>query len=120
METVEETLGFISEYAGKRDMAYLTVGVRVYPGTPLADIAGKEGVYKEDKELLQPVFYFSPSLDMGKLKERLAAFSRKNSNFIYSVEARDRMLPLLYRIFHCLRLPHPYWKHAVALNRFFK
>jgi len=39
-----------------------TVGLRIYPGTPLADLARSEGVITPDDDLLHPRFYLAPAV----------------------------------------------------------
>jgi radical SAM superfamily enzyme YgiQ (UPF0313 family) len=60
-ETVEESLAF----AGSLDLDVLriTVGIRIYPHTPLARRAIEEGVIGAADDLLAPTFYLAPGLD---------------------------------------------------------
>jgi len=43
----------------------IMVGIRIYPHTPLREMAVQEGVIKEDDDLLEPRFYISPLLGSG-------------------------------------------------------
>jgi radical SAM superfamily enzyme YgiQ (UPF0313 family) len=60
-ETVEESLAF----AESLDLESLkaTVGIRIYPGTPLARHAVREGVIARADDLLRPRFYIAPGLE---------------------------------------------------------
>ena len=60
-ETVEESLAFASSL--RLDMLRITVGIRIYPKTPLAKRAMKEGVVRPDDDLLFPTFYLAPGLE---------------------------------------------------------
>ena len=51
-ETVEETLAFAAWRLGRGDSVYLTVGLRIYPGTTLHRIAIAEGVVPDGSTLL--------------------------------------------------------------------
>ncbi|HOC42225.1 MAG TPA: radical SAM protein [Thermoanaerobaculales bacterium] len=45
------------------DLLRVTVGVRIYPGTELADAAQAEHVIARDDDLLRPRFYMTPDLE---------------------------------------------------------
>lgn len=68
-ETVEESL----EYADSLhlDGLKITVGIRIYPQTPLASIAVADSLIRPDDNLLLPRFYITPSL-RDWLPERVA------------------------------------------------
>lgn len=70
-ETVEESLAFADSLG--LDMLKLTMGIRIYPDTALAQIARCEGVIAADDDLLIPRFYLAGGLD-GWLGERLRAW----------------------------------------------
>lgn len=59
-ETVEESIAFMRTL-GLEDVR-VTVGVRIYPGTPLARRALREGVIRSEEALLAPKFYLAPGL----------------------------------------------------------
>ncbi|MEW5723496.1 MAG: radical SAM protein [Thermodesulfobacteriota bacterium] len=59
--TVFESLEFIDRL--EPEMLRLTVGVRIYPDTPLAVEAVRRGVIAPEDDLLQPRFYLEPGLE---------------------------------------------------------
>ena len=63
--TLEETLKFAAWRMERGDAVYLTVGLRVYPGTTLHNIAMDEGVVPRGDPLLVPKFYFSDAAAHG-------------------------------------------------------
>ena len=67
-ETVEESLAFAEDLAP--EAMKLAVGIRIYPGTVLADIARDEARIPPDADLLAPIFYISEQVD-GWLQERI-------------------------------------------------
>jgi radical SAM superfamily enzyme YgiQ (UPF0313 family) len=69
-ETVEESLAFARSL--KLEGLRLTVGLRIYPGTPLSRRALQEGVIENEAELLFPRFYLAPGLEPW-IHERVAA-----------------------------------------------
>ncbi len=59
-ETVEESLDYADSL--HLDGLKITVGLRIYPQTPLASIAVAEGLVRADDNLLLPRFYIKPVL----------------------------------------------------------
>jgi radical SAM superfamily enzyme YgiQ (UPF0313 family) len=59
-ETVEESLEFADSL--HLDTLKITVGLRIYPQTPLASAALADGLIGPDDDLLTPRFYITPSL----------------------------------------------------------
>ncbi|HOW82063.1 MAG TPA: radical SAM protein [Spirochaetota bacterium] len=80
--TIEETFGFIDSWVSPLDMVHMTMGLRVYPHTPLYDIALAEGAIQAGDDLVAPRFYVSPRLSKESLREIITAASMKRSNCI--------------------------------------
>ena len=59
-ETVERKLTFLSNL--RPTMASLRVGVRVLPGTPVAQAALRDGLITDDAQLLRPTFYLADTV----------------------------------------------------------
>jgi radical SAM superfamily enzyme YgiQ (UPF0313 family) len=62
-ESVDESLAFAKSL--RLDSLKVTVGIRIYPGTPLARTALQEGVITPGDDLLWPRFYLAPGLEQG-------------------------------------------------------
>ena len=75
-ETVEESLRFADSLSV--DALKITVGLRIYPETPLAATALAEGLIGPRDDLLRPRFYVAPCL-RGWLPERVIAYKRSRS-----------------------------------------
>jgi radical SAM superfamily enzyme YgiQ (UPF0313 family) len=60
-ESVEESFAFADSL--KLDLLKITVGIRIYPNTPLAHIAVKEGIITQDDTLLVPKFYLKKDIE---------------------------------------------------------
>jgi radical SAM superfamily enzyme YgiQ (UPF0313 family) len=58
--TVQESVHFIEQY--QPFLVNLTVGLRIYPGTPLHRLALTEGMVQPSDNLLWPHFYLSPDV----------------------------------------------------------
>lgn len=60
-ESVRESLEFADSL--HPDFLRITIGIRIYPCTPLAEQAKREGVIDPGDDLLFPRFYMAPGLD---------------------------------------------------------
>ncbi len=70
-ESVEESLAFADSL--NLDALKITVGLRIYPETPLAARSVADGIVRSDDDLLLPRFYLAPQLK-DWLPERIAAY----------------------------------------------
>jgi anaerobic magnesium-protoporphyrin IX monomethyl ester cyclase len=116
-ETLDETLRFATWRLSRGDAVYLTVGLRIYPGTTLQQIAAAEGVIDASNPLLTPTFYFSPALDRDFAVARLREFAWRHPRFMFSADSRSSLLPFLTRLASLLRLPGPHWRYMGAFQR---
>lgn len=66
--SVEESISFAESL--NLEQVKLTVGIRIYPDTPLSRQAIEDGIINSNTDLLYPKFYLQPSLD-GWLQERI-------------------------------------------------
>jgi radical SAM superfamily enzyme YgiQ (UPF0313 family) len=115
--TLEDTLRFAAWRLSRGDAVYVTVGVRIYPGTTLQRIAISEGVVPADDPLLVPTFYQSAALPLERAIARLRVFAAQHPRFMFSADSRSRVLPLLTRTASLLRLPRPHWRYMGIFQR---
>jgi anaerobic magnesium-protoporphyrin IX monomethyl ester cyclase len=115
--TVEETLAFAKWRLERGDAVYLTVGLRIYPGTTLHRIAIAEGVVPANSTLLDPAFYFSSELNFDTTVARLKRFAADHPRFMFSADSRSTVLPYLTRAASVLRLPRPHWQYMGLFQR---
>ena len=115
--TLEETLAFASWRLGRGDAVYLTVGLRIYPGTTLHRIAISEGIVPADSTLLDPAFYFSGALQFDWTVARLKRFAGNHGRFMFSADSRSVVLPYLTRAASVLHLPRPHWRYMGLFQR---
>jgi radical SAM superfamily enzyme YgiQ (UPF0313 family) len=115
--TLEETLAFAAERLGRGDAVYLTVGLRIYPGTTLHRIALEEGVVQYGDALLAQRFYFSPALGFDAAVSRLRRFAADHPRFMFSADSRSVVLPYLTRLASALHLPRPHWRYMGLFQR---
>ncbi len=115
--TLEETLAFAAWRLGRGDAVYLTVGLRIYPGTTLHRIAIAEGVVPVGNSLLDPAFYFSRHLGFDATVTRLKLFAAEHPRFMFSADSRSAVLPYLTRAASVLHLPRPHWRYMGLFQR---
>lgn len=87
-ETLLESFAFIDEYIHRDDMAHITEGLRIYPRTPLAELAIMEGIIQKETSLLSPLFYVSPLLGDAELARIITREIATRPNCIPLTEAK--------------------------------
>src|SRR6266513_4013666 len=115
--TLEETLAFARWRLERGDAVYLTVGLRVYPGTTLHRVAVSEGVVPSNSTLLDPTFYFSRQLQFDVTVARLKQFASDHPRFMFSADSRSAGLHYLPRAASVLHLPRPHWQYMGLFQR---
>ena len=79
-ETVMETLDNLDRI--KPIAVGAMIGLRSYPKTRLSKIALNEGFYgKGEKNLLEPVYYVSPTIDKKWMVDTIQKYAREHENF---------------------------------------
>jgi len=117
-DTVRETFYFIQEHVRPSDIAFINIGIRVYPGTEVEKTAREQKMLSvSSREMLKPVFYFSPDIDPDWLVTEVESFALRHINVMGPHSINMPFIPALYRIGHLLGLQPPLWKHTRALKR---
>jgi anaerobic magnesium-protoporphyrin IX monomethyl ester cyclase len=116
-KTLDDTLRFAAWRMSRGDAVYLTVGLRIYPGTSLQRTAIDEGVIAADDPLLLPRFYFSSTLEMEECLHTLRRFAASQPRFMFSADSRSVLLPYLTRLASVLHLPRPHWRYMALFRR---
>ena len=78
-ETVNESLEFADSL--NLEAMKITIGIRIYPYTPLAKRARKEGLIQSDDNLLFPRYYIAKDLE-GWLRETVNAWRESRPHWI--------------------------------------
>ncbi|GAW65228.1 cobalamin-binding protein [Geoanaerobacter pelophilus] len=110
-ESVAKTVSFVNRLP-RKESAYITTGIRIYPGTGLHRLALEEGVVEADQSLLHPAFYFTRELTLQKTMEMLQRGVSDPCRCIFPAETRGANLSMLRRLGVLLRLPTPFWRYA--------
>jgi len=117
-ETVQETLRFAEQRISQRDVALFMIGIRIYPGTELERIARAEGVLTlPPHEMLEPVFYLSPSINKEWLLKKVYNSMSTHMNFINPNAISLPFLPVINFVGYWLGVKPPLWKNTRYIRR---
>jgi radical SAM superfamily enzyme YgiQ (UPF0313 family) len=117
-ETVTETLQFAENYIRPQDVAFFGLGIRIYPGTELESLARQQGVLSLTPEnMLEPVFYISPTIEYSWMQKRIKASMSRHMNFINTDSIGFPILLPIHRFGYKLGLRPPLWKHTRFIRR---
>jgi hypothetical protein len=120
-QTVGETLSFIEDRIQAPNAVYITSGIRLYDGSPIADDAAAGMFAKADlqrrAELPDLEFFYSHATPPGWLETRLRAFQAVHPHVMLSCEGHSTATKLALRVMNHLPFRKPYWQYIPALNR---
>jgi radical SAM superfamily enzyme YgiQ (UPF0313 family) len=105
---VEETQNFLNGCAPAHAV-FATFGIRVYEGTPLAQVALQEGQVKPDQDLFEPAYYLSLGL-ADRTTENLDRISRRRVEWSSPADWRKWSVRLGQKVTMLLNL-RPQWKY---------
>ncbi len=94
-QTVQESLEKTEQLG--RAVYFPCFGMRLYPGTPLWELARSDGYQVDVDRGLTPIFYFAPGLDVDGLRQTVEQFAagRKNwllpANYASCVPAMEKL-----------------------------
>jgi hypothetical protein len=113
LDTVRETLAFCEAYIPSTDVVLFATGIRVLPGTPLAQQLVAQGWFDAADPLLQPSWYVAPTVELTALYDLLASAARAHPNWITNGETilRPALATAMKRAFALLGWRGPFWTH---------
>jgi lipid biosynthesis B12-binding/radical SAM protein len=98
-ETKETVLEGISNIKSlKKAPVFVFLGIRILPGTPLLNLALREGLIAPDHDLLTPVYYISPAVEQAWLQETLEDAFRSIHYIVYPPDAFESTIQMLKRM----------------------
>jgi radical SAM superfamily enzyme YgiQ (UPF0313 family) len=121
--TIQETLDFISRYLVRphgiaHNLANIFLGVRVYPGTRLWQIALEEGLIHDRSDALRPLWYLSRQLDLDRTMRQLYQAANRWPEIVLG--GMEKYLPLT-KVFGIMEkvfpVRKPYWQHLLIVHR---
>jgi len=104
--TVNETLDNLEHL--DRVVLFFFIGIRIYPGTALYDLALAEGKVDPDADLLKPVFYRPDAIDFSAIKQMVIARAASRTNWI--VGSGGRKVAETVQRLHERGLVGPLWE----------
>jgi len=109
-ETLQETLAGIDRL--EKAVFFFFCGIRIYPHTALYETALREGQITSSQNLLDPVFYRSPSISDIEIVKRIEAHAGGRLNWLIGAgeSKATRILPRLYDRGHT----GPLWEHLIG------
>jgi radical SAM superfamily enzyme YgiQ (UPF0313 family) len=113
LDTLERTYAASKFLAGAVVMA--VIGMRIYPGTPLAERALAEGVISAQADLLQPAYYLAPGLYRECILEKVRSFAQMSPNWIAG-EPSAAYLALAGRL-RARGVAGPLWSYWSTIQR---
>ena len=115
--SLAKTIGFINKGIAKKDGAFITTGIRIYPGTGLHDLAIRDGIVGAADNLLMPKFYFTPLLTPQRARDILQKGLADASRCIFLSDTQLGSLGTLRRMGIMVGLPSPFWRYAGLMNK---
>jgi anaerobic magnesium-protoporphyrin IX monomethyl ester cyclase len=112
-----KSINFINTRMAAKDAAFITTGIRIYPGTGLHAVALREGVVEASSDLLMPAFYFSRRISPEQARNKLLNEVRDLSRCIFLSDTRQQSMSGWRRIGTALGIPSPFWRYAGYMNR---
>ena len=95
-ETVHE--GIRNILGLKKCVAFIFMGIRILPNTPLARLAILEKLIAPDDGLLKPVYYLSPAVDKQWLEDTLTKAFAGVRHCVFPPDAMDSSLQMLHKL----------------------
>ena len=121
--TLQETLDFIlRDLVRDTRPPYYTInfflGVRVYPGTTLWDVAMNQGFLSPKSDPLQQLWYVSPSLDLDQALAQMVEAARSCPEIISGIDEKYLELSGIARVLgKFFTVPQLYWRLMYAGNK---
>jgi radical SAM superfamily enzyme YgiQ (UPF0313 family) len=81
VQTLDETMNRMEDL--EKAVFFVFCGIRIFPHTPLCDLARQEGQVGPDQDLLAPVFYRSKGIEAQEIISRVQKQARGRMNWVY-------------------------------------
>ena len=92
-ETVAE--GIANLQALRKAPVFVFMGIRILPGTPLLNLAIKEGVLSAEHDLIEPVYYIAPAVEREWLHDTLEEAFRTIRHIVFPPDAFESTIQML-------------------------
>jgi radical SAM superfamily enzyme YgiQ (UPF0313 family) len=95
-ETVAEGIANIK--ALRKAPVFVFLGIRILPGTPLLNLAAREGILAPGHDLITPAYYISPAVEQAWLHQTLEDAFRAIHYIIFPPDACESTIQMLKRL----------------------
>lgn len=116
LETLRETFDTIEQVISPWDLVVISIGIRVYQGTPIAAQMLAQNPHATADHFLHPVSYQPDRLDIETIKQ-IATFEHLQRPNFYLYDSNNRSYPLLRRLLCAKRRgsgqEEPLWRHLI-------
>jgi radical SAM superfamily enzyme YgiQ (UPF0313 family) len=118
-ETVEETVSFVETHLNwKRFLTVFMTGIRILPGTDLAQRAVTEKYIAADCDLCEPVFYFSPDVDEQWALDRINQAIARCPTIVHGAEENGSRLERAFnQALYWMGVAPPYYRFLPTFLR---
>ena len=118
-ETVEETVSFVeANLNSKHFLTIFLTGMRLLPGTPLTQQAIAENYISADRDLCEPVFYFSPAVEEAWVLERINQAIRRCPTVVHGAEQSGSPLERAFNhVLYWLGVAPPFYRFLPTFLR---
>lgn len=118
-ESILESLRFVEREIPPHHVVLANIGLRIYPGTPLAELCRTRGLIGPDDPLIRPRTFLEPSLDAATLRAAVEATAARCPNLVFMGEEprgplRQALIALTLR---CIAGRRPAWAALPAFLR---
>lgn len=96
--TVAEGIRNIVEL--KNAVAFMFMGIRILPDTPLEAMAVRDGLIRPGQDLLEPVYYLAPGIEKDWLQATLTAGFKGQRHCVFPPDVFEKQVRLLHRLGH--------------------
>ncbi len=105
--TVQESLSAIEELTGAA--FFFFIGIRIYPGTEICEMAIQRGQITADTDLRQPVFYKNSAITRDEIEALVVRQARGRLNWLVGAGV-DQVAALVARM-HAKGMVGPLWEY---------
>lgn len=120
--TVSETFRFIEENIVKRDLVFITSGIRVLPGSPVYTFAREIGQITDSADILRPVWFQPEGINIETMLYMINREVITHSNYINLQDNTDKsvLARILKKVYSFLGLKEPVWINVMRRDFIYK
>lgn len=120
--TIKETFDFIEENIRKKDLVFITSGIRIIPGSPLYSYALEKGGIPEGTDILRPFWFQPQGISFEKMLYMINREVITHCNYMNLQDNTDEsvLAIILKRVYSFLGLSEPIWNNVIRRDVIYK